>query len=306
MGRQDAVLRGRTAVITGAARGLGAHLARALSERGARLALIGLEEAELRSVASSLPGEAAHWHADVTDADAMFRTARAVEQRFGTVDVVVANAGVAAGGPFRHSDPAAWRRVIEVNLIGSALTARAFLPALIDSCGYYLQIASLAAMAPTPLMSAYCASKSGVEAFAHTLQAEVAHHGVRVGVGYLSWTDTDMARGAERDAALRELRASMAWPAGRTFPLAPTVERLAVGIERRARHVYGQRWLRAAQLVRGALPAAVTRRSARRMRELEDRATGTPTALLGAGGVADAATSHTPGATPAGAAPGRP
>jgi NAD(P)-dependent dehydrogenase (short-subunit alcohol dehydrogenase family) len=280
-------LRGRTAVITGAARGVGAQLARALSERGATLALVGLEEDELRYVAASLPGESEQWLADVTDVDAMLRTARAVEDRFGTVDIVVANAGVAAGGPFRHSDPGAWRRVIEVNLIGSAITARAFLPALLNSRGYYLQIASLAALAPTPLMTAYCASKTGVESFAHALQAEVAHHGVRVGVGYLSWTDTDMARGAARDDALRELRTTMPWPARNTCALVPAVDRLADGIERRARHVYGQHWLHAAQLVRAFLPVVVSRHATRRMRELEGRAVATPTTLLGAGGAAD-------------------
>jgi NAD(P)-dependent dehydrogenase (short-subunit alcohol dehydrogenase family) len=288
-------LRGRTAVVTGAARGVGEQLARRLSERGARLALVGLEEAELHRVAASLPGEAQHWHADVTDADEMNRTARYVEERFGRVDVVVANAGVAAGGLFRHSDPDAWRRVIEVNLIGSAVTARAFLPALLKSRGYYLQIASLAALVPAPMMTAYCASKSGVEAFAHTLRAEVAHHGVQVGVGYLSWTDTDMARGAERDAALRDLRSRMPWPAGLTYPLTPAVDRLVTGIERRARHVYGQSWLRAVQWVRGALPAAVARRSFHQMRDLERRAFSTSKDLLGAGGAA--AATRTPRST---------
>ncbi|MFE2601342.1 SDR family oxidoreductase [Streptomyces sp. NPDC059396] len=282
---------GQTAVVTGAARGVGEHLARALSERGARLALVGLEEAELARVAASLTGaaEAAYWHTDVTDAEAMIRTARRVEERFGTVDVVVANAGVAAAGLFRHCTPDVWRRVVEVNLVGGANTAHAFLPALLNSRGYYLQIASLAALAPAPMMTAYCASKAGVEAFAHTLRAEVAHHGVRIGVGYLSWTDTDMVRGGEQVAALRELRARLPWPAGRTYPLGPAVDRLAAGVERRARHVYGQPWLRAAQFVRGALPAVVARHGRQHMPELEPQAAGTPVTLLGAGGAADRA-----------------
>lgn len=101
--------------------------------------------------------------------------------------------------------------MIEVNLLGSVATARAFLPALAESGGYLLQIASLAAMTPAPLMSAYCASKSGVEAFAHALRAEVAHQGVKVGVGYLSWTDTDMVRGADQDVVLRQMRSRLPW-----------------------------------------------------------------------------------------------
>ncbi|MFD7088813.1 SDR family oxidoreductase [Streptomyces sp. NPDC059896] len=280
-------LRGRTAVITGAARGVGEQLARSLSERGARLALVGLEKAELARVAASLTGEADHWHADVTDAAAMLRTARLVQERFGTVDVVVANAGVAVGGLFRHSEPDAWRRVIEVNLIGSANTARAFLPALLDSRGYYLQVASLAAFAPAPMMTAYCASKAGAESFAHTLRTELAHHGVGVGVGYLTWTDTDMVRGADQDSTLRELRSRMRWPASRTYPLAPAVDRLATGIERRARHIYAQPWLRTAQLLRAALPSAATHRARRALPALEPASAAIPTTLLGAGGAAN-------------------
>jgi short-subunit dehydrogenase len=93
--------------------------------------------------------------------------------------------------------------VIEVNLLGSVATARAFLPALLAAEGYFLQVASLAAIAPAPLMGAYCASKAGVEAFAHALRAEVAHQGVDVGVAYLTWTDTDMVRAADADEVPR-------------------------------------------------------------------------------------------------------
>jgi short-subunit dehydrogenase len=110
---------------------------------------------------------------------------------------VVANAGVAAGGTLLLADPASYDRVVEVNLLGSIRTVRAFLPALVASRGYVLQVASLAAMVPAPPMSAYCASKSGVEAFAHALRGEVAHHGVEVGIACLSRTHTDMVRGAD-------------------------------------------------------------------------------------------------------------
>ncbi len=133
----------------------------------------------------------------------MAAVAGEVLAHFGRIDTVVANAGVATGGPFLDSDPDAFDRVIHVNLLGSIATARAFLPALVESRGYFLQIASLAAITPAPMMAAYCASKSGVEAFAHSLRAELGYKGVKVGVGYLSWTDTDMVRGADEDEALR-------------------------------------------------------------------------------------------------------
>ncbi|MFF9393501.1 SDR family oxidoreductase [Streptomyces griseoluteus] len=282
-------LEGQVAVVTGAARGVGELLARKLSARGAKVALVGLEEDELKAVSERLYGENAHWYADVTDHEAMGRVAAEVKERFGKVDIVVANAGVATGGPFADSDPVAWRRVIEVNLIGSAVTARAFLPVLTESRGYLLQIASLAAMTPAPMMTAYCASKSGVEAYAHSLRGEVGYLGVRVGVAYLSWTDTDMVRGADQDDVMRELRQRLPWPSNKTYPLGPAVDRLVDGIERRSPHVYGQWWLRGMQGLRGYLPALIGTVGQREMRRYADRLTGMRSGLVGAGGAADEA-----------------
>ncbi|MFJ6844326.1 SDR family oxidoreductase [Streptomyces griseoluteus] len=282
-------LEGQVAVVTGAARGVGELLARKLSARGAKVALVGLEEDELKAVSERLYGESAHWYADVTDHEAMGRVAAEVKERFGKVDIVVANAGVATGGPFADSDPVAWRRVIEVNLIGSAVTARAFLPVLTESRGYLLQIASLAAMTPAPMMTAYCASKSGVEAYAHSLRGEVGYLGVRVGVAYLSWTDTDMVRGADQDDVMRELRQRLPWPSNKTYPLGPAVDRLVDGIERRSPHVYGQWWLRGMQGMRGYLPSLIGTVGQREMRRYADRLAGMRSGLVGAGGAADEA-----------------
>ncbi|MFF7313288.1 short-chain dehydrogenase/reductase [Streptomyces sp. NPDC008137] len=280
-------LEGKVAVVTGAARGVGELLARKLSARGVKVALVGLEPDALKEVSGRLHSDSDHWHADVTDHEAMARVASEVKERFGRVDIVVANAGVATGGPFTDSDPESWRRVIEVNLIGSAVTGRAFLPMLLRSRGYLLQIASLAAITPAPMMTAYCASKSGVEAYAHSLRAEVGHRGVRVGVGYLSWTDTDMVRGADQDDVMRELRQRLPWPSNKTYPLGPAVDRLVAGIENRSSHVYGQWWLRGMQGVRGYLPGVIGTVGQREMRRFADRLTGMRTGLVGAGGAAD-------------------
>lgn len=282
-------LEGQVAVVTGAARGVGELLARKLSARGARVALVGLEPDELKKVSGRLHTESDWWHADVTDHEAMAKVAEEVKARFGKIDIVVANAGVASGGPFLDSDPVAWRRVIEVNLIGSAVTGRAFLPVLMESRGYFLQIASLAALTPAPMMTAYCASKSGVEAFAHSLRAELGYKGVRVGVGYLSWTDTDMVRGADQDEVMRELRQRLPWPSNRTYPLGPAVDRIVTGIERRSSHVYAQWWLRGMQSVRGYLPALIGAVGQREMRRFEPRLGEVGKGLVGAGGSADEA-----------------
>ncbi|WP_381566433.1 SDR family oxidoreductase [Streptomyces eurythermus] len=282
-------LEGQVAVVTGAARGVGELLARKLSARGARVALVGLEEEALKEVSGRLHHDSAYWYADVTDHETMSRVAREVKERFGKIDIVVANAGVATGGPFTDSDPVAWRRVIEVNLIGSAVTARAFLPVLAESRGYLLQIASLAALTPVPMMTAYCASKAGVEAYAHSLRAEVGYQGVRVGVAYLSWTDTDMVRGADQDDVMRELRQRLPWPSNKTYPLGPAVDRLVAGIERRSAHVYGQWWLRGMQGVRGYLPALIGTVGQREMKRFAPRLRGMSSGLVGAGGAADEA-----------------
>ncbi|MCW2548234.1 MAG: short-chain dehydrogenase [Mycobacterium sp.] len=280
---------GKIVAITGAARGLGASLARQLTSRGARVALLGLEPDELKKVSAECPGS--HWwELDVTDSEAQQTVAAEVAAHFGRVDVVIVNAGVATGGPFRYADARSFDRTIEVNLLGSIRTLRAYLPALIQSKGYGLQIASLAALAPAPMMAAYCASKSGVEAFTEAVRTEVASHGVDLGTAYLSWTDTDMVRGADEWSALRDSRKALPWPLGKTYPLEPTVTALCDGIERRAAHVYGQSWVRAVRPLRGLL-AGVTyfggRRDATKTEMTYLASNERDAGLVGAGGRAD-------------------
>ncbi|GAB7187894.1 SDR family oxidoreductase [Kitasatospora sp. Ki12] len=286
-------LSAQVVVVTGAARGVGASLARTLARRGAKVALLGLEPEELKAVAAQCGPDATSWEVDVTDLDALEDTAARIKDHYGRIDTVVANAGIAIGGPLTDSDHRAFSRVIEVNLLGSVATARAFLPALTESRGYLLQIASLAALTPAPLMSAYCASKSGVEAFAHSLRAEVAYQGVKVGVGYLSWTDTDMVRGADEDTVLKQMRSRLPWPANKTYPLEPAVDRIVAGIARRSAHVYAQAWVRGMQPVRWLLPSLIAVVGSRDVAKLAPQLAATAASRLravGAGGAADTAT----------------
>jgi NAD(P)-dependent dehydrogenase (short-subunit alcohol dehydrogenase family) len=138
------------------------------------------------------------------------------------------------------------------------------------------------------MMSAYCASKSGVEAFAHSLRGEVRHHGVDVGVAYLSWTDTDMVRGADERGFAD--RSKLPGVLGRTYPAGPAVERLVEGITARAPHVYAQKWVRTLQYLRALMPSVMAHAPKREAREAEDRirAAGPgATTPVGAGGAAD-------------------
>jgi hypothetical protein len=118
----------------------------------------------------------------------------------------------------------------------------------------------------------------------------VAHHGVKVGIAYLSWTDTDMVRGADATPGLGEFRSQLPGVFARTYPLAPATSRLVDGIARRRRHVYAQPWLRLLPGVRGGLPWVVERSSRALVSDAEQallQAGPSSTRPVGAGGAAD-------------------
>jgi len=295
---------GQVVLVTGAARGIGAAAATELAARGAKVALVGLEPGELAKVAGACGPEAAWFEADVTDAAAIQAAVDGAVERFGGIDVAIVNAGIATGGAVRDIDPAAWERVVEVNLLGSWRTVRAALPHVIARRGYVLQIASVAAIVHAPFMSAYSASKAGVEAFADCLRTEVAHLGVDVGVAYFSWIDTDMVRGADARSGIAGMRARISGPAGKTYPLSDVAEAVAQGVERRARHVTVPGWVRALIALRGPLATVLDRQGRRQvpaieaqMREVIARdGAAAASAPVGAGGAADSAARDAAGA----------
>lgn len=256
-------------LITGAARGIGAASALELARRGHQLALLGLEPELLEQVAGSCDGRATAYEVDVTDRDRLDATIGEAVAALGGLDVAVANAGIAAGGTVRAMDPDGWEKIIEVNLIGVYRTIRAALPHLIESRGYALPVTSVAAIAHAPLMSAYCASKAGAEAFADSLRIEVAHHGVDVGVAYFSWIDTDMVRGADEISAFDKMRSSLKGPAGKTYPVSVASKALVKGIEKRSKRVCGPSWLKAVQPFRGMIEPGVRLQAGAAMPEIE-------------------------------------
>ena len=241
---------GKTVLITGAARGIGAECARRLSARGARVALVGLEPDELARTAESC-GPGALWvEADVRDTDALERAVAGTVEQLGGIDVVIANAGVGTVGMVRSMDPEAFERTIEINLLGVWRTVRACLPHVIERRGYLLPVASTGAAAHVPGMAAYSASKAGVEAFADSLRLELEHLGVDVGVAYFSWIATDMVAGADEHPLGARMRAHVRGPIAKTYPVSAAVDAVVRGIERRARWVVAPGWVRALLLAR--------------------------------------------------------
>ena len=242
LGRRNASrtpLAGRSVLVTGAARGIGAELARRAAARGAHVALVGLEPELLAQVADELgPGHL--WvEADVTDSDALAAAVRRTVDAFGGLDVVVANAGLAPLTTVATSSARALARTIEVNLTGAMLTVHAALPEITERRGHVQLISSAAAFTVLPGMSAYCASKAGLERFGDALRMEVAHKGVTVASAHPTWIDTDLVRDTE--AALptfAETRSKLPGPLGAFTSVEACAEALVENLETRRRRVF--------------------------------------------------------------------
>ena len=206
---------------------------------------------------------------------------------------MVANAGIAPAGPARSLDPVVFEKTIEINLLGVWRTVRTCLPQVVDRRGYVLIVSSLSALAYAPMMTAYTASKAGVEAFGNALRLELEHLGVDVGVGYFSWIATDLVAGADAHPAFGFARAGLPGPFGKTYPVSKVGDAIAAGVERRRRWVTVPGWLRALLVLRGALPPLVDRAGRRHAAEMEARFErdaaergAEASAPVGAGGVA--------------------
>lgn len=276
---------GKVVLITGAARGIGAEVARQLAARGARLALVGLEKAQLEEVARQTGGKA--WEADVTDWDVLDRVMNEVAAHFGGIDVVVANAGIAATGFVRSMDPKAFERVIEVNLLGVWRTVRTALPHLIKSRGYCLVVSSLAAIVHIPGNAAYSAAKAGCEAFADSLRAEVRHLGVDVGTAYFSWISTDMVNSADEHPVFGKLRQGMPGVAYKKYPVRNVGKAVVRGIEKRAKAVHVPGWVGALKYFRAFTPMVVDRQAVEEVAAADvEMAKSDTSGLVGPGGQA--------------------
>lgn len=233
------------ALITGGARGIGAETARALVGRGVRVVLTDVDEPPLRELAAEL-GEAnvLARAADVTDLAAMEAVVAEGVERFGGIDHVLANAGIASYGSVAEVDPETFRRVMDINVLGVFHTVRAALPSLIERRGYVLVVSSLAAFTPAPGLAAYNASKAGVEHFANSLRMELGWQGVDVGSAHMSWIDTPLVQDAKADlSAFRQMLEQMPYPLNQTTDVDSCVRAFVTALERRSRHAYVPGWV---------------------------------------------------------------
>lgn len=232
-------------LITGAARGIGAGTAQALVGRGARVVLTDLDASALEAVAAELGEERAlAVVADVCDLAAMQEAVRRGAERFGKIDAVIANAGISSYGSVRAVDPATFRRVLDVNVVGVFHTVRAALPHLLESRGYVLVVSSLAAFTAAPGLAAYNASKAGAEHFANALRLEVAHLGVDVGSAHMSWIDTPLVQEAKSDLpSFRAFVDALPAPLNRTADVEECVDAFVKAVEQRSRRVYVPGWV---------------------------------------------------------------
>lgn len=168
----------------------------------------------------------------------------AAAEHFSGLDVVVANAGIAGPcGTVAAVNPAEWGRVIDVNLVGVFHTIRAALPHIRERRGYVMAVASVAVVLPGPTVSAYMASKAGIESLVRSLRIELRVLGVDVGVAYFGLIDTALAHQVLGRSGVGGLINVLPRPVSKTAPIEFASSAIVSGIARRARRVYAPRWI---------------------------------------------------------------
>jgi NAD(P)-dependent dehydrogenase (short-subunit alcohol dehydrogenase family) len=187
---------GRHALVTGGGRGIGRAIAAALSGAGFPVTIIGRQEAALADALKA--GDATgYFVADVTDEKAVNEAVGRAAKARGPIDILVANAGGAESAPFAKSDPALFRRMFDLNVMGSVHAIRAVLgPMTAQGSGRVVAIASTAGLKGYAYVSAYCAAKHAVVGLVRALAAETATTGVTVNAVCPGYTDTDLVRGS--------------------------------------------------------------------------------------------------------------
>lgn len=257
-------IEGRTVLITGAARGIGADAAERLHARGANVALVGLEPERLEALAARLGSDrAAAFEADVTSPEALERAVAGTVQRFGALDVAVANAGLHFVGALTTAPLAQLERELQVNLHGVLHTVRAAAPHVVARKGYLLNVASLAAASHAPLMGAYAASKAGVEAMTNALRQELRPTGTRVGCAYFGFIETDLVRESFEHPSSRTLERLMPKFVRETVPVGEAGAAIERAVAGRKGRVWAPKYVGGALAIRGVLQPLIEARALR-------------------------------------------
>jgi len=249
-------LNGKTALVTGGARGIGFATAQALSARGANVVIADLDEDSSRRAAAQIhDNRALGLAADVTDAGALQRVVASAVERFGGLDVVVANAGIASRpATFRAMPSETIERVIDVDLLGVYRTVYAALPQIVGRRGHIVVISSIYAFINGVAAVPYAMSKAGVEQLGRALRLELHQHGASASVAYFGWIDTEMVhRALDQDPLRDRLLRTFPSPLRKRIPPSEAGEAIARGIERRQSQIFRPRRWAAVSALRGIL-----------------------------------------------------
>jgi NAD(P)-dependent dehydrogenase (short-subunit alcohol dehydrogenase family) len=263
-------VKGRTVFITGAARGIGKASAERLYAKGANVALVGLEPERLEENAAALGERAAWFETDVTDFDALERAVAGTVERFGGIDVAIANAGLAFLGALASAPIEQVERTLSVNLLGVWRTDRAVISQILERNGYLLNIASAAAFAHGALMGPYTATKAGVEAMTDALRQESAPFGAAIGCAYFGFIDTDLVKAAYAARPTELLNQRAPGFIRNPIPLSRAVDAIERGIERRSARVWAPRWIGPLLALRGVVQPLTERSLMRDPTELRE------------------------------------
>jgi NAD(P)-dependent dehydrogenase (short-subunit alcohol dehydrogenase family) len=251
---------GKVALITGAARGIGLETARQLHAKGASVAVLDLDREFAQRACETIGDRTLAIDADVTDSAAMRLAVNEVVERFGGLDIVVANAGVAPPvRPMTKIGAEAFERVIEINLLGVWRTVHAALPQIVERRGHVVVIASVYAFVNGVLASPYAMSKAGVEQLGRALRAELKIHGASASTAYFGFIDTDMVRDAFEDRVTQQLEEMYPRWVLKRLPPSAAGKAIVQGIERRAPRIILPRWWRAWSTFRGIINPALDR-----------------------------------------------
>ncbi len=254
-------LSGKTAFITGAARGIGAATAERLHTRGANVALVGLEPERLQANAERIGERTLAVEADVTDLAALEQAVAQTVERFGGIDIVVANAGLSFTGTLATAPVEQVERTLAVNLLGVWRTDRAVAREIISRRGYLLNIASLSAVTHAPLMGPYTTAKAGVEALSDALRIELAAHGAGVGCAYFGFLDTDLVKAGFAQPSAQGLQDRLPGFMAKPAPLSIAIDAIERGIAKRSARVWAPRWVGPMLYLRGLLQPLTERQA---------------------------------------------